>query len=180
MRFCFPDCITVIRGTPRLDGGSPSMAVGATRHVVHPARLIVGTPRLVVGAPGLVVSATRVVVGAPGFVVRAPGLVVGTPRLVISPHRLVVGTPRLVSGPPRLVLGAHRWSQVCLKLSPALRCVPKLITITPMVLLYKSSEFPVTLQASRNALLGSDTLLNLTHLSLHSTRSQTLLQVPSD
>ena len=33
--------------------------------------------------------------------------------------------------------------------------VLKLITITPMVLLYQPSEIPVTLKAGRNALLGS-------------------------
>ena len=36
------------------------------------------------------------------------------------------------------------------------------------------------LKASHNALLGSDTLLKLMHLSLHSTSSQTLLEAPSD
>jgi len=39
---------------------------------------------------------------------------------------------------------------------------------TPIVLLYLSSEIPVTPNASRNALLRSDTLLKLPHLSLHS------------
>ena len=34
--------------------------------------------------------------------------------------------------------------QVCPKFSPALWRVPKLITITPMVLLYQSSEIPIT------------------------------------
>jgi hypothetical protein len=39
---------------------------------------------------------------------------------------------------------------------------------------------PVTLMAGRNALLGSDTLLKLTHPSLHSTSSETLLEASSD
>jgi hypothetical protein len=92
----------------------------------------------------------------------------------------LINTPRLVVGAPRFVAGAPRCSQVHPKFSPALRGVPKLITITPMVLLYQSSEISVTLKAGRNALLGSDTLLQLTHLSLHSTSSQTLLEAPRD
>jgi hypothetical protein len=39
---------------------------------------------------------------------------------------------------------------------------------------------PVMLKAGRNALLGSDTVLKLMHLSLHSTSSHTLLEVNSD
>jgi len=74
----------------------------------------------------------------------------------------------------------HRCSQVHPKFSPALWGVPKLITITPMIRLYQSSEIPVIPIAGRNALLWSDTLLELTHLSLHSTSSQTLLEAPSD
>ena len=57
---------------------------------------------------------------------------------------------------------------------------PKLSTTAQMVLPYQSSEIPVTPKAGRNALLGSDTLLKLTLLSLHSTSSQTLLEAPSD
>jgi len=73
-----------------------------------------------------------------------------------------------------------RGSQVLPNLSSALLGAPKPITISPMVLLYQSSEIPVTLKSGRNALLGSDTLLKLTHLSLHSTSSQTLLEASSD
>ena len=58
--------------------------------------------------------------------------------------------------------------------------VSKLFTTAPMVLPDQSSEIPVTLIAGRNTLLGSDTLLKLTLLSLHSTSSQTLLEAPSD
>ena len=90
------------------------------------------------------------------------------------------GAPSLVVGAPRLVAAARRWSQVRPKFSPVLRGDPKPITITPMVLLYQSSEIPVTLKAGRNALLGSETLLKLTHLSVHSTSSQTLLETSSD
>jgi len=107
---------------------------------------------------------------------------------------LVAGTPRLVVGVPRLIAGVARCSQECLqrsqaccrcsqvhpKLSPALRGICKPIIITPMVLLYQFSEIPDTLKAGWNALLGSDTLLKLTHLSLHSTSSQTLLEAASE
>jgi len=57
---------------------------------------------------------------------------------------------------------------------------PKLFTTAPMVLPYQSSEILVTPKAGRNALLGSDILLKLTLLSIHSTSSQTLLEAPSD
>jgi hypothetical protein len=49
-----------------------------------------------------------------------------------------------------------------------------------MVLRYLSSEISVTLMAGWNALPGSDTLLKLTLLSLHSTSSQTVLEAPSN
>ena len=49
-----------------------------------------------------------------------------------------------------------------------------------MVLPYQSSEVPVTPKAGQNALLGCDTLLKLTLLSLHSASSHTLLEAPSD
>jgi hypothetical protein len=45
-----------------------------------------------------------------------------------------------------------------------------------MVLLYHSSEIPVTLKAGKNVFLWSDALLKLTHLVIHSTFSQTLLE----
>ena len=128
--------------------------------------VIRGAPRFVVGGPRLVISAPRHVVGAPRVVVGAP--------------RLGIGAPRLVVGATRLVASAPRCSQVHPKSSPAHRGVLKLITITPMVLLYQSSEIPLTPKAGRNALIGSDTLLKLTHLSLHSTSSQTHLETSSD
>ena len=105
-----------------------------------------------------------------------PGILSTPPYL----SQVLPGAVRLVVGAPRLVSGTPRCSQVDPKFSPTLRGVPKPIIITPMALLYHSSEIPVTLKAGRNALLGSDTLLKLTHLSLHSTFSQTLLEASSD
>ena len=87
---------------------------------------------------------------------------------------------RLVVGAHRLVAAAPRCSRVLPTISPALRGVPKPITIALIVLLYQSSEIPVTMKAHRNALQGSNTLLKLTHLSLHSTSSQTLLEASSE
>jgi len=104
--------------------------------------------------------------GAARLVVGAPRLVIGAPRLVVGAPGLVAGSPRLVVGAPRLVAGAPRCSQVHPTFSPAHRGVPKHITITPMVVLYQSPEIPLTPKPGRNALLGSDTLLKLTHLCL--------------
>ena len=56
---------------------------------------------------------------------------------------------------------------------------PKLITTTPMVLPYQSSEIPVPPKASRNALLVFDWLLKSTLLSFHSASSHTLMEAPS-
>jgi hypothetical protein len=70
----------------------------------------------------------------------------------------------------------HQHYQVHLKFSLAYWGVHKLITITPMVLLNQSSEMSVTPKDSRNTLQQSDTLLQLTHLCLHSTSSLTLLE----
>jgi len=71
-------------------------------------------------------------------------------------------------------------SKVQLKFSLALRYVPELIIITCMEILYKSSELAVTPKAGLNTLLGTDTLLKLILLCLHSTSSQTLLKAPSN
>jgi len=105
-----------------------------------------------------------------------PGLLLALP----GDPTLVVGTLRLLAGAPRLVAGARRCSQVHSRFSPALRGVLKLITITLMSLRFVSSEIPVTPKAGWNALVGSNTLLTLMHLSLHSTSSQTLLKASSD
>jgi len=118
--------------------------------------------------------------GAPRLVVSAPRLFVGAPRLVVSAPRNVIGAPRLVAGAPRLVASASWRSQVHPKFSPVLQGVLKLITITPMVLLYQILKIPVTPKASRKAVLGSDTLLKLMHLSLHFIFSQTLLEACSN
>jgi len=162
----FPDCSTEIRG--------------ATRHVAGAPRRVVGAPRRVVGAPRLVIGALWLVISAPWLVIGAPWLVIGPPWLVIGAPRHVIGASRHVIGAPRLVIGVPWCSQVHPKFSLALRGVSKLISITPMVLLYESSVITATLKASRNALLGSDSLLKLTHLSVHFTSSQTLREAPSD
>jgi len=138
-----------------------------------PRPVLPGLSSALPGAPMLVVSARRLVIGAPRLVVGAPRLVIGAPRIVVSALRLVVGAPRLVVGAPRC-------SQVQPMFFLALLGVLKRIPITTMVLLYQSSEMTVTLKAGRNALLGSETLLKLTHLSLHSTSSQSLLEASSD
>jgi len=57
---------------------------------------------------------------------------------------------------------------------------PKLITTASMRRPYQPSEIPVTPKASRNAHLGSDSLLKLTPLSLHTASSHTPLEAPSD
>jgi len=67
----------------------------------------------------------------------------------------------------------RRRTQVCRRRTQVL---PGLSSALPGLLL----ALPVTLKAGRNALLGSDPLLKLTHLSLHSTSSQTLLEASSD
>jgi len=67
---------------------------------------------------------------------------------------------------PRLLYCDSRCSQSCHRRSQVL---PGLL-----------SALPVTLKAGRNALPWSDILLKLTHLSLHSTSCQTLLEASSD
>ena len=81
--------------------------------------------------------------------------------MLIFPYcsAVIQRAPRLVAGALRCFHTYHTYSQG---------------------LLYQSSEIPVTPKTGWNALLGSDTLLNLTHLSFHSTSSQTLLEAPSD
>jgi len=84
---------------------------------------------------------STVIQGAPRLVASTPMLVVGVPMLVVGAHMLVVGTPKLVAGAPSC-------SQVHPTFSPMLRDVPKLITITPIILLYQSSENPITVRGS--------------------------------
>jgi len=111
----------------------------------------------------------------PGLSSVLPGMSSALPCLL----SVLPGLSSALPGVPRLLVVAARYSEVHPMVSPVLRGVPKPITITPMVLLNLSSEIPVTLMASQNALLGFDTLLKLTHLSLHSTFSQTLLEACS-
>jgi len=56
----------------------------------------------------------------------------------------------------------------------------KHIIITASVLQYQPSGIQFAPKANRNALLGSNTLLTLMLLCLHSTSCQTLMQAPSD
>jgi hypothetical protein len=74
--------------------------------------------------------------------------------------------PRLLYCDSRCSQSYRRHSQVC----------PRCSQVLPGM----SSALPVTLKAGRNALLGSDTLQKLMHLSLHSTSSETLLDCSSD
>jgi len=85
-----------------------------------------------------------------------------------------------VADAPRLVVCTPRRFQLHIQYSLVLRGVSNFITITSLVLLFQSSEISVTAKAAWSALLGSDTLLNLTHPSLHSTSCQTLLVAPSN
>ena len=118
--------------------------------------------------------------GAPSLVAGAPRSVAGTHRPVTGTPALVTSAPRLVTRAPSLVTGGPECTQVHAMFSMALGGVPKRFTITPMVLMNQSSEIPVTPKADRNPLLGSDTLLQLTHPCLHFTSSQTLLQASRD
>jgi len=91
-------------------------------------------------------------------------------------HRRTQVLPGLSSAHPGLspaLPGAPRCTQSSLWRSEVL---PNL----SQSLLYQSSEISITLKAGRSTLLGSDALLKLTHLSLHSTSSQTLLEASSE
>jgi len=110
----------------------------------------------------------------------APILVAGALGLVASTLRLVADAPRLVFRTPMLVAGAPSSAQMYSKCSLALRGVPKHIANTPMGHLYQLTGIPVTPKDSRNACLGPDTALSLTHFSLHFTSFQIILQAPSD
>jgi len=105
-----------------------------------------------------------------------PGLSAALPGLSSA----LPDAPSLVIWTPVCVAGAPVHSQVHPKLFPALWGVPKLMAITTMVLLYQSSKILVTPKAGRNALLGSYSLLKLTHRRLHSTSSQTLPEARRD
>jgi len=109
------------------------------------------------------------------------------PRLLYCYSRCSQTRHRHIHNCSRRSQTCHQRSQTCRQhsqvhpnLSPAHQGVLKLITITPIVLLYQSSEISVTPKAGRIALLQSATLLKLTHLSLPSTSSQTLLDASKD
>jgi hypothetical protein len=74
---------------------------------------------------------------------------------------------------PTLLYCDLRCSQVCCLRSQMLPGLSSALSDLSLVL-------PVALKTGRNALLESDTLLKLTHLSLHSTSSQILLEASSD
>jgi len=84
----------------------------------------------------------------------APKVLSGAPMCSQTSHNHSHGTPLLVIRDLSYFCTSHQRSQL---------------------LLDQSSEIPFTLKAGRNALPGSDTVLKLTHLSLHATSSQTLL-----
>jgi hypothetical protein len=94
--------------------------------------------------------------------------------------RLVIGTQRCCQVSPWRSQASRRFSQVHPTFTPALIGGPKPITITAIAFLFLSSDIPVTMKAKRNALPGCHSLLKLTHQSLHSSSSQTLLEAWSD
>jgi len=93
---------------------------------------------------------------------------------------VIWGAPRLVAGGPSIMFGTPRHSQIHSLLTPVLWDVPKRISRTPIQHIYQWSAILVTVKAGWNSLLGSDTLLKLTHLCLHFISSQTLLEISSD
>jgi hypothetical protein len=113
-------------------------------------------------------------------VVGATILFAGAHRLVASALKVVTSKLRLGACAPTLIAGTPVCSRVHRMFSPALRWVLTLITITPMLRLYQSSEISVTPKANRNELSWSDTLLTMMQPCLHSTSSQTLLEDSRD
>jgi hypothetical protein len=89
----------------------------------------------------------------------APKVLSGAPTCSQTYHNHFHGTPVPVIRDPSYSCTSHQRSQL---------------------LQYQSSEIPVTLNADRNALLGSNTPPKLTLPSLHSTSSQTLLESSTD
>jgi len=88
--------------------------------------------------------------------------------------------PRLLYCDSRCFQTCCRRSQGCFRCSPVLPCLSLALPGLLSVFAGLSSALRVPLKASRNVLLESDTLLKLTHLTLHSTSSQTLLEASSD
>jgi len=81
--------------------------------------------------------------------------------------------PRVFYCDSRCSQTCRRRFQVCCRHS---QVIPGLLSARPCL----SPVFTVTVKATRNALLGSDTLLKLMHLSLPSTSSQIILYASSD
>lgn len=71
----------------------------------------------------------------------------------------LTGSSPALPGDSRLDVEAHGFSQVPPMFSPVLRGVPKAIKITPVVLMYQSSEITASVKAVTNTLLRSNTLL---------------------
>jgi hypothetical protein len=103
----------------------------------------------------------------------------------------------VIWGASRIVAGASRCSQTCRQHIQACRqhfeVVRGALNVPSgalrhsqtyynrcMVLLYLSSEIPIILKSRQNALLGSDTPLSMTSLSLHATSIQRFLEASSD
>ena len=95
-------------------------------------------------------------------------------------QRLLYCDSRCSKTCPRCSQACRPCSQVHTECSAALQDVSNLATLTPMVLLYQSSEIFVILMAGWNGLLASHTLLKLVHLYLHFTSSQIPLEASSD
>jgi len=114
----------------------------------------------------------RLWAGALRLVVTLPRLVASAPRLLASLLGHITGALRLLASTPRLDARALGCSQVHTMFSPALQGVPILNTIACIILLYQWSAITATLKAGRNVLIRSDSVLRLTHPSLHSTATQ--------
>jgi hypothetical protein len=115
------------------------------------------------------------------------GIAIGAPCLVTCSSKLVVGGSKLLCGSPRCALSCHLhfkgWYphfQMQQIFSLILWGVPKQITIDIMVILYHSLKNSGTLRPGWNALLLSDTLLQLMHPNLHSRSLETLPEAPSN
>jgi len=105
---------------------------------------------------------------------------IGTLRLIIGVSRFVLSSTRLVASSSRCFQCFLWCSKVFPNLSQSLPWFSCTSHWRSQLFLYQSLELSITMKASRNALLRSDTLLKLMHLSLHSMSSQTLLEAPSD
>jgi len=94
--------------------------------------------------------------------------------------RVCLWFPRWFGDTPRCTQRSLRRSDVNPNISQSLPSYSCISHQRSQYLLHLLSEIPVTLKACRNSLLGSDTLLKLTLLSLHSTSSQIVLESSRD